>query len=238
MTTPVESSPAECFKIWAADNMVYGPVTLEVLAEWIRDERVLPTTWVHSENRNHWVEARQIPSLRLVFESVPGTTAMLKKTDVAVGEVVDRLRPFPMFTGLSSEQLNQLARFGELLRTSDGEQILRYGDPGDGLFFLLEGKARVSIWAGSEQRTLNVIQPGQCFGEIAMFTQTPRVADVYSDGNAQVWKVSSEAFQLLIRQIPALAAPVLFSVAQVMAHRIADSNSALKKEVTSGFVWR
>ena len=37
------------YKIWASDNVVYGPVLLEALLEWVADGRVLADTWVFSQ---------------------------------------------------------------------------------------------------------------------------------------------------------------------------------------------
>jgi hypothetical protein len=34
------------YKIWGADNVVYGPVELPTLVTWIQEERVLADTWV------------------------------------------------------------------------------------------------------------------------------------------------------------------------------------------------
>ena len=34
------------YKVWASDNMVYGPVNLDILLDWVADGRVTPDTWV------------------------------------------------------------------------------------------------------------------------------------------------------------------------------------------------
>ena len=40
------------YKVWASDNVVYGPVVLETLLEWVADGRVTPDTWVFSQEVN------------------------------------------------------------------------------------------------------------------------------------------------------------------------------------------
>jgi len=42
--------------------------------------------------------------------------------------------------------------------------------------------------------------------------------------------MSTNAFQLLIKQIPALASPVLFNIGTTMAQRVADDNQRLYRE--------
>ena len=36
------------YKIWGADDVVYGPVELPTMADWIQEERVTADTWVHT----------------------------------------------------------------------------------------------------------------------------------------------------------------------------------------------
>ena len=35
------------YKVWASDNMVYGPVNLDVLLDWVADGRVTPVSYTH-----------------------------------------------------------------------------------------------------------------------------------------------------------------------------------------------
>src|SRR6267378_2226570 len=42
------------FKIIGADNVVYGPVELPTLVDWLEEERVTPETWVFSERDDAW----------------------------------------------------------------------------------------------------------------------------------------------------------------------------------------
>jgi len=41
-----EPNQIVAYSIWAADNVVYGPVELPILIGWVKDERVLADTWV------------------------------------------------------------------------------------------------------------------------------------------------------------------------------------------------
>jgi len=89
-----------------------------------------------------------------------------------------------------------------------------------------------------DETKLGVIKSGEFFGEMAMFTQSPRSADILSESDTRLLRLSAEAFLLLIKQVPALAGPVLFAIARVMAGRIAETNSRLKNEVAAEYVWR
>ena len=37
------------FKIWGVDGVIYGPVELPTLVNWIKDERVAANTWIYQD---------------------------------------------------------------------------------------------------------------------------------------------------------------------------------------------
>ena len=45
------------FIIWGIDDAPYGPVELSVLADWVKDERVLKETWVFARRSGTWLHA-------------------------------------------------------------------------------------------------------------------------------------------------------------------------------------
>ena len=91
---------------------------------------------------------------------------------------------------------------------------------------------------GGEEKTLARITKGEFFGDMAMFTQSPRSADVVAEGETRLLRFGAESFRLLIGQNPAAAAPMLFGIAGSMAHRIMEDNHRFQREVAAEFVWR
>ena len=70
-----------------------------------------------------------------------------------------------------------------------GELVIKKGDPGDGLFFVLSGSLRARLVVGFEDRTLARIPAGEVFGEMAMFTQSPRSADVVAEEESRMLRL-------------------------------------------------
>src|SRR2546421_8959128 len=75
------------FKIIAVDNVVYGPVELPMLVDWVKEERVTPETWVFSERDDAWRKAAEVSELKMFFQ--PKTAA----PDSAVETVIAGLKP-------------------------------------------------------------------------------------------------------------------------------------------------
>lgn len=226
------------YKVWANDNLVYGPVEEATLCAWILEQRVQLQTWILSTADNSWRLAKDIPGLRVAFQAVIGQAAVLPPTRVSHELEADELRVFDVFAGLSDEELTQFLHFGELVVAGPEEQLIKSGDPGDAVFFVLSGSVRARMLVGLKETILARIPAGEFFGEIAMFTQSPRSADVVAIEPTRLLRLSGEAFLLMIKEVPKLAGPVLFGIARVMAARIIASNQTLRQEVGASFAWR
>jgi hypothetical protein len=73
------------------------------------------------------------------------------------------LRASPLLRSLSDAELWELARIGAWSRIPPQTAILREGEPGDSLFLLAEGEAKVTL----QGKLLDVLRAGECFGEMA-----------------------------------------------------------------------
>jgi len=227
----------ETYRVWACDNQIYGPIPLAMLTQWVQEARVLRDTWIYFEGCQEWRLAKNIDPLRDSF--APGDeTIFLERQSAEGGIAPEELRKFAILASLSNHELAQLVRFGEMVHANPGDVIIKRGDPGDALFFVLAGAVRARIFVGSEEKTLGDIPAGQFFGDMAMFTQSPRSADVVCESEARLLRFGAEGFRTLIVQNPSAAAPMLFAIAGTMAQRVMDDNQRFQREVASGFVWR
>lgn len=226
------------YKIWAVDNMVYGPIGLPVLIQWVQEERVLRDTWVHSEESNAWQAAIDIEPLRSHFSETETSLVRRHETIRRDAPRPDELRQCDVFAGMSDQDLVQFLRFGELVEPAPGEVIIKKGDPGDAVFFVLAGQVRARLVIARQDTTLCTIPTGEFFGEMAMFCQSSRTADIVVEANSRLLRLSSQAFLLLIKELPRIAAPVLFGIARNMAQRISEANRRVQRDVASEFLWR
>jgi CRP/FNR family transcriptional regulator, cyclic AMP receptor protein len=228
----------ELYRVWACDNQVYGPISISVLADWVRDSRVFRDTWLYVESQRIWCLAEKVEGLKELFPHGEETSFLYKQSVSPNGIDPFELRSFPVLAGLSNHDLVQLIQLAELVCVAPGHFIIRRKEPGDSIYFILSGSVRARILVGSEEKVLSQIPSGQFFGEMSMFTQTPRTADVLAVEDTRLLRFSAEAFRTLMTQNPSAAAPMLYSISTAMAQRIMDTNSKFQTEVASGFVWR
>lgn len=231
---PVRAAKSESFKLWAEDEKVYGPVDVDTLLQWIQDDRLLPETFVQSQSDARWRRAADVELLQGKFSPIPPAALIVPSSTASA------LREFAIFAGLSNEGLEQVAALGKAYEVAPGELVVRQGDPCDCVYFVLEGELRVRMIVGVVDRvdkTLCKLGRGEFFGELGMFLRSKRTADVIAETQSWVFCMSTNAFQLLIKQMPELASPILFSIGTTMAQRVADDNHRLYREMTSQFVW-
>ncbi|HJO10137.1 MAG TPA: cyclic nucleotide-binding domain-containing protein [Verrucomicrobiota bacterium] len=229
------------YKVWASDNVVYGPVLLELLLEWVADGRVLPDTWVFSEEVNSWKPAKSLSPLGDALVAYHSSQAPLPKpTELGkAGEsiTVEQLRQFDQLVALGKAELEQFIGHCTVMEIEEGGVIMKKGSPGDGLYMILSGEARVRIVAAGQDTTLATVSAGCFIGEVAMFSQTSRTADVLALTSCQLLFMSAEAFRGMMQAEPELASAVLFALGHIMADRMVAGNERLQKQVSSEFLW-
>jgi hypothetical protein len=222
------------YSIWAADNVVYGPVELPTLIGWVKDERVLPDTWVFDGQNDRWRKAASLPELAMFFRK-KSEPAAAPNAGISLGNsgfTPGMLRRVKALAELNDEQLGRFANFMELQPVRQWTQIVRQGEPDDGMYLVLDGELRVRLMIGGKETILATLGPGECFGEIALFDQGPRSADVVANKDSILLKITSEAFDKLRREAPELSAPILFAISKTLAARIRADNKRIKDSVT------
>jgi HlyB family type I secretion system ABC transporter len=84
-----------------------------------------------------------------------------------------------------------------------GSPIVREGDKADAFYVLVSGRARVvKTGRGGEEISLNVLRPGDSFGEMALLDSTTRAATVRASSDVQVFRLDKSLFNALVESNP------------------------------------
>jgi CRP-like cAMP-binding protein len=119
------------------------------------------------------------------------------------------LAEVPLFTNLSRRHLKRVSSLARTRRFHSGSSIVRSGDPGSTFYVLLDGTARVVTPKGRPRR----LKAGDFFGEMALFDDSPRSADVLAEDEVLTMTINCSAFRKLVRSEPALAVELLRTLA-------------------------
>lgn len=128
-----------------------------------------------------------------------------------------RLRGLPFFSGLDDTTLAELARAARRREYRAGEVIALEGEAQPGLYFLDSGYVKVlkSAPSGREQ-TLRVLEPGDTFNEIGVFSRLPNPATAVALEPSAIWLIPRETLARLLRERPDFAQSVIERMAERM----------------------
>jgi CRP-like cAMP-binding protein len=133
-------------------------------------------------------------------------------------DVVGQLSRVPLFSDCSRRDLQTIARVVKDIDHADGTVIAREGEPGVGLFVIVDGTADVTI-GGKKKASLG---PGDFFGEIALLDGGPRTATVTATSDIQMLGLTEWVFRGLMQEHPSIAVKTL----QQMAGRLRNATKA------------
>ncbi|MGH7271358.1 MAG: Crp/Fnr family transcriptional regulator [Polyangiaceae bacterium] len=146
----------------------------------------------------------------------------------------EQLARVPFFDGLTGEALELIARATTEESHATGTKIFQFGDPGDKLFIILDGKVRISREvAGMGEEALAVLGPGQVFGEMSLLDEAPRSADARVHERCRLLVMTKEGFDDLLFVHKDLAFEVLWNCVRILSARLRETNEKLTFLTTS-----
>lgn len=220
--TPQSNAPA--YRVWALDDSVYGPVAAEVLRDWVRDERILPQTWIFCETTRRWRQAAQMADLRVLFASDAESEAEIVIEPRMKPAILRRIRAFGE---LSDEDLAEVVRYGELLQLPAFQTIMRANSASDAVYFIIDGQVRQRIMVRQREVLIAVKEAGASFGYISLFDGGPHITDAVSDSPVTLFRVPTARLRELCNARPEIGVPLLFSLGRSLAGRIRSDDRHL-----------
>ncbi len=128
---------------------------------------------------------------------------------MAQQDIVAKLANVPLFSGCSKRELALIARSAKTVTHREGTVIAHEGEPGVGLFVILDGECEVTV--GGRRRAK--LGPGDFFGEIALLDGGPRTATVRALSDVTLAGITGWVFRGLITEHPRIALKTLEAVA-------------------------
>jgi CRP/FNR family cyclic AMP-dependent transcriptional regulator len=155
--------------------------------------------------------------------------------DAPMTEREEQLARVPFFDGLTREALALIAHATTEESHATGTKIFQYGEPGDKLFIILEGKVRISREvAGMGEEALAVLGPGEIFGEMSIIDEAPRSADARVHERCRLLVITKEGFDDLLFLYKDLAYEVLWNCVRILSARLRETNEKLTFLTSSG----
>jgi CRP-like cAMP-binding protein len=127
------------------------------------------------------------------------------------------LKMNPMFAGLGADELQRISGLCETRDLAPGDLLFRRGDSGDSLFGIRRGQIRIETGASDGTRlTLNLMGPGDLFGESALLDGQNRTADATAGEPSELFVLKRGDFLDFLEREPKVAIRII----QLLCQRI------------------
>jgi CRP-like cAMP-binding protein len=116
----------------------------------------------------------------------------------------------------------QLFKFTTTRRIAAGDALIRRGEPGRTLYFVLRGELEVIAHSGDElsMGRVAVVGAGSVLGEQAFFDGGPRSAGAWAVDDCDVAAMTPDQYAAFEESSPALARDLLFGLGRILALRL------------------
>ncbi len=120
------------------------------------------------------------------------------------------LEAIPLFHGLPEPLLDQIGSFSRIRTYRSSHRIIQANDLGSELFLVLSGSVKVSIEdREGREIILAVVYPPDFFGEVSLWDNGTRTANVSALEPTRVVAIEKEPFLRLIRDYPEITLRLL-----------------------------
>ena len=118
-------------------------------------------------------------------------------------ERLELLASMPIFGGLDTATLELLTQLALPVALKAGEYFFREGDESQALYVLESGQVDICKNWESKSWSLEIMNAGDCFGEMALIDLLPRSASVVAVRPSEALEITPAILQEVNRQDPA-----------------------------------
>jgi hypothetical protein len=146
-----------------------------------------------------------------VFAAQPeGDRSMDTLPTLSLMERLLFFRRVPLFAGLTTLDLKNVAAIAEEMLFEDGTPIALQNEPGHVMHLVIAGEILViTCPPGGSPREIARRGPGDIVGEMALISDQPRMADLIASGDVRTLCIDRRNFQALLRERPEVSLAVM-----------------------------
>jgi len=130
-------------------------------------------------------------------------------------DIKKHLSQVDLFNGLSSGQLDSLARIVSDREYRKGQVVFSEGDEGTGFYLVVTGRVKIyKVSPDGKEQIMHIFGPGQPFAEVPVFEGSRYPANAETMAPSKLFFFPKQAFVKLIHENPSLAMNMLASLSQ------------------------
>jgi CRP-like cAMP-binding protein len=135
----------------------------------------------------------------------------------------------PMFEDLSPGEISEIIHIVQIVGFMAGETIFSEGEAGDAWYALYSGEVTVLKQSESGEKSIKLLGPHTCFGEIAVLDGLPRSATIRATKESVALRIPLDKFRDLLDKDHLVAYKLVNHMALMLASRQRASTEALSR---------
>jgi CRP-like cAMP-binding protein len=134
------------------------------------------------------------------------------------------LRTVPIFSELSDEDIQSLARLATRRRYPKDTVVFFENEEGDFFFMIVEGRIKVSILGDDGREViLSMLGPGDFFGEMALLDNEPRSATAIAADETELLSLHRSDFQSVLTENRSITSALI----KILSARLRHANQQI-----------
>ena len=142
-------------------------------------------------------------------------------------ERIEFLKNISLFSILTNEHLDSVARIMFEQWVEDGERFCRQGEEGNELYIIKNGEVEVIQKSNDKEQVIFTAKAGACLGELAILGNITRTASLCARGNLQLLVIKGEHFLTLLKKHPDISIQML----RLMVERMLNIEQRAKTSI-------
>ncbi len=137
----------------------------------------------------------------------------------------DQAKKVDIFSGLKEKELKRIYQLAIEKSVRRGDYVFLRGTFGKVLYIVLDGLIKIEQpTERGKVKTLGILGPGECFGEMAIITNLPRSASARALEDTKLLMLKREQFLSHLQTNPEISLRII----EVLCRRLTEANEQIK----------
>lgn len=163
------------------------------------------------------------------LQKIPLWQSLAKKHLDPELEIIEMMRHIEIFRELKPRELKLVRSECYIRNHTEGEHIFRDGEPGVGIYIILEGQVQIYRETKGTRRIYQILSRGDSFGELGLLEDNNRPASALAVGKTQLLGFFRPGLETFIKRKPQIASRIMFNLAKSLGKKLINTNLTLEE---------
>ena len=151
-----------------------------------------------------------------------------KHQNILQEAIIGCLSGISIFADLDTTELNIISQHMHVSRVESGDIVFSEGDPGDKMYFIVDGTLDILKTVGDQlEKKIAVQAPGGSIGEMAVIGDFSRTATVKACSDATLLTLSRRRLYQICDDHPKIGVKILMAIARLLSNHLRDTSQEL-----------